>query len=210
MHQINKRNMRHSKAENKKMIDPDKRLIKKSKSGNKNAFGKLVKKYQRNILFLAYDIVGNYETAKDIAQETFIRAYQKINQFEERSLFSTWLFRITVNSANEFLRKNNKYKLENIEEDCLNNNHNNGNDEFISQNFENNLLRKEISVQLEQAINQLSLSQRNAIILKYFHYMNYREIAEVMECTENTVRTHIFRALNNLKLQLRNKKEELL
>ena len=95
------------------MPDAIKSLIKKAKKGDKGSFGKLVKMHQRSILYLAYDLVGNYEDAKDLAQEAFIRAFEKLKQFEERSQFSTWLNRITVNLAIDFHRKNKIIKFKN-------------------------------------------------------------------------------------------------
>ena len=104
------------------MIDQDKRLIRDAKSGNRNAFGKLVKKYEKKILYLSYDLVGNYEDAKDLAQEVFIRSFQRLHQFEERSGFSTWVYRITVNLAIDFRRRQSRQRRQSSQD--LSNPHN--------------------------------------------------------------------------------------
>jgi RNA polymerase sigma-70 factor (ECF subfamily) len=94
------------------MTDPEARIIQDAKSGNNRAFGRLVKKHQERTLFLAYDLMGNYDDAKDLAQETFIRAFQKLSQYEKRAKFSTWLYRITVNLALDTHRKRRRNRME--------------------------------------------------------------------------------------------------
>ena len=182
------------------MPDAIKSLIKKAKKGDKGSFGKLVKMHQRSILYLAYDLVGNYEDAKDLAQEVFIRAFEKLNQFEERSQFSTWLNRITVNLAIDFHRKNKKKLNQTIEHNFDEIHYNEILEGFNQQDSPEKAIEfKENRNLLEQAINKLSMNQRTAIALKYFHQNSTKEIAEIMGCTENTVRIHLFRAMGNLK-----------
>jgi len=182
------------------MPDAIKSLIKKAKKGDKGSFGKLVKMHQRSILYLTYDLVGNYEDAKDLAQEVFIRAFEKLNQFEERSLFSTWLNRITVNLATDFHRKNKKKLNQTIEDNFDEIHHNEILEGFNQQDSPEKAIEfNENRNLLEQAINRLSANQRAAITLKYFHQNSTKEIAEIMGCAENTVRIHLFRAMGNLK-----------
>jgi RNA polymerase sigma-70 factor (ECF subfamily) len=182
------------------MPDAIKSLIKKAKKGDKQSFGKLVKIHQRSILYLAYDLVGNYEDAKDLAQDVFIRAFEKLNQFEERSQFSTWLNRITVNLAIDFHRKNKKKLNQTIEDNFDEVPHNEILAGFDHQDSPEEAIElSEDRTVLEQAITKLSTNQRTAIALKYFHQNSTKEIAEIMGCAENTVRIHLFRAMGNLK-----------
>jgi len=182
------------------MPDAIKSLIKKAKKGDKKSFGKLVKIHQRSILYLAYDLVGNYEDAKDLAQDVFIRAFEKLNQFEERSQFSTWLNRITVNLAIDFHRKNKKKLNQTIEDNFDEVPHNEILAGFDHQDSPEEAIElSEDRTVLEQAITKLSTNQRTAIALKYFHQNSTKEIAEIMGCAENTVRIHLFRAMGNLK-----------
>lgn len=189
------------------MTDPDDKLVQKAIAGKSGAFNKLVTKYQQRILFLAYDIVGDYEAAQDIAQDAFIRAYNKLSDFQGNSRFSTWLYRITVNLAIDYHRKNKKrsdYSIDaatkeielTSEMSALNS----------TSNFSENLERDELKRQLEQALTYVSPQQRTAITLRYFHEKSTREIAEIMGCAENTVRIHIFRGLKHLRKSL-NKNE---
>ena len=182
------------------MPDLIKSLIKKAKKGDKGSFGKLVKMNQRSILYLAYDLVGNYEDAKDLAQEAFIRAFEKLDQFEERSQFFTWLNRILVNLAIDFHRKDKKDLCQTIGDNFDNIHYSkilNGCNH--SDSPEKAIEFSEDQIVLDRAINKLSANQRTAIVLKYFHQNSTKKIAEIMGCAENTVRIHLFRAMGNLK-----------
>lgn len=170
------------------MTGQDKRLIREAKSGNKQAFGRLAMMYHKKVLFLSYDLMGNYEDAKDLAQEVFLKAYERLSQFQERARFSTWLYRITVNMAFDIhrLKKRNKKRplRTNLSESSIPN---------------NPMEKLEQSEQIETALDKLSMNQRTATVLKYFHGNTTKEIAEMMGCAEGTVRNHIFRALSNLR-----------
>ena len=193
------------------MPDAIKSLIKEAKKGDKQSFGKLVKMHQRSILYLAYDLIGNYEDAKDLAQEVFIRAFEKLRQFEERSQFSTWLNRITVNLAIDFHRKNKKKHNQTIGDNFDDIHHTEILDGFNKQDSPEKAIEfSENRIVLERAINRLSTNQRTAIALKYFHQNSTKEIAEIMGCAENTVRIHLFRAIGNLKKILKKYKIDYL
>ena len=182
------------------MPDAIKSLIKKAKKGDKKSFGKLVKMHQQSILYLAYDLVGNYEDAKDLAQEVFIRAFEKLNQFEERSQFPTWLNRITVNLAIDHRRKNKKNPRQSIGDNFDQIHYSEILDGFNNQDSPEKAIEfSENRTVLEQALNKLSENQRTVVALKYFHQNSTKEIAETMNIAENTVRIHLFRAMKNLK-----------
>lgn len=183
------------------MAGQDDRLINEAKLGNKRAFGKLVKKYQHRILFLAYDLVGNYEDAKDIAQETFIRAYQKLSQFQQRAQFSTWLYRITVNLAIDFHRGQKRNRHQSLDE-LLNKNVSKSHLGITIPTATSLMNNIELKDQIERALDKLSMNQRTATVLKFFHQRSIKEIAEILGCKEGTVRNHLFRAMSILKKTL--------
>ncbi len=81
------------------------KFIRKAIKGNKNAFGKLVELYQDHILFLVYDYLGNYEEAKDAAQDVFVKALENLKSFNKKAEFKTWLYRIAINTSIDYLRK---------------------------------------------------------------------------------------------------------
>ena len=176
------------------MTGRERRLIQAAKQGDRTAFGKLVQAYQERILYLAFDLMGNYDDAKDLAQEAFIRAYQKLKLFEERSTFSTWLYRITVNLAMDTHRKHQKKQMVSIET------HTNP---YADSTGDRSVEREETRAQFDKALESLSASQRTAVVLKYFHEREPKEIAEMMGCTQGTVRNHLFRAMQKLKKQLK-------
>ena len=135
----------------------EKRLILKSLQGNKNAFGKLVKIYQDQILYLTVDYLRNYEEAKEAAQDTFMKAYENLKQYNQKAEFKTWLYRIAINTSIDYLRKRksmqdvqNKIALNHLE-----NNIQSGID-LWDDNF-------------SDAMKTLSENQYSAIVLKYFH-----------------------------------------
>ncbi|MBN1782266.1 sigma-70 family RNA polymerase sigma factor [bacterium] len=178
----------------------EKRLILRAKAGDYAAFGELVTAYQDKILYLIYDFVRNYEDAKDLAQDVFIKAFERLDQFEGRSRFSTWLHRIAVNQALDFKRRHKKMKVQDLESSLLNR------DEFHDRqpfpSAERSLEQQELRIQLEHCLGEVSENQKTAVILKYFHQQSTEEIAELMQCSEATVRTHLFRAIQHLRKSL--------
>lgn len=162
------------------MPDPDSRLIRKAKQGNERAFRKLVGKYELKVLYLAFDILGNYEDAKDLAQEVFIRVFDKFHTFQERSRFSTWLYRITANMATDYLRKTGKTQFQSLdsEHETLVNQITSDRGELLTAP-ELKIEQKELNALISTALDQISLNQRTAIILRYFHQKTSREIAEI-------------------------------
>ncbi len=179
-------------------------IILEAKAGDKRAFNMLVTQHQKRVLYLAYDLLGDWDEAKDVAQEVFVKAYQKLDTFEERSRFSTWIYRITTNLCIDIQRKRKRNRTEPIEKSGpdgkLNLNQKLSEPPKIEALLENTQLRR----QLEEALTQLSINQKTAISLRYFQEFSTTEIAETMGCSENTVRIHIFRGIKKLKTILGN------
>jgi RNA polymerase sigma-70 factor (ECF subfamily) len=174
------------------MVDPDKRLVRFAQHGNKAAFGKLVRKYRDQILEVIYDYLRDYDEAKDVAQEVFMKAFRNIRDFEEKSLFSSWLYRIAVNASYDALKIKTRQKKR----------HKKSIDEKAESQIhpgESNIFDDEII----QAIDKLSENQHTAIILRYFHHKSIHEIAEVLNCAESTVRIHLHRAIQKLQKDLK-------
>lgn len=169
-------------------MNSEQRLVEKAKRGNKNAFDKLVKIYQDQILYLAYDYSGDYDQAKDIAQDVFLKAYQKLSSFQAKSKFSTWLYRIAVNTCIDYLRKNERF----ADPVKINNKIKNTPDGTDND-------RQDLNDVIEYAVSQLSENQRSSIILKYYQNKTTDEIANILNCDVNTVRVHIFRAIQKMK-----------
>ena len=191
------------------MNDSEKRLIQKAKNGDKAAFGKLVEEYHQKLLYVAYDLVGDYDDAKDLAQETFLRAYVKLSQFEERAKFSTWLYRVLYNLAIDSHRKKKRHPQHSLEEKLKE--VTDGSKKLpasIILQPGQDLERDETAKQLDAALEKLTLNQRIAVVMRYYHQKTSKEISEVMGCAESTVRIHIFRAMANMRKELGDLKPE--
>jgi RNA polymerase sigma-70 factor (ECF subfamily) len=180
------------------------RIVDKAKSGNKKAFNQLVEMYQDRVLFVAYDLLGDWDEAKDVGQETFIRAYEKLKDFQGKAHFSSWIYRIAVNLCMDVHRRKKRAPLDSLDADTENGFlEMKAQPEAFTSHFSSSLELAELRKQLDKALQHLSLNQRTAIVLRYFHERSTREIAEIMDCNENTVRIHFFRAMEKLKESLK-------
>jgi RNA polymerase sigma-70 factor (ECF subfamily) len=170
-------------------MDPDRTLVKLAKRGNRAAFGKLVLRYREKILNLAYDFLGDYENARDVAQDVFVKSWRNIRDFEEKSKFSSWLYRIAINTCLDAQKKIKKKR----ELPVANQNLDGNESSIIQQDWTGS-----IDDELASALKQLSQNQRTAIILRYFHDKSVHDIAEVIDCSDATVRIHLHRAIQKL------------
>ncbi len=178
-------------------MDPDRQLVRLAKNGNKAAFGKLARRYRDAVLALAYDFLNDYENAQDVAQNVFMKAFKNIGDFEEKSRFSSWLFRITVNASLDARKSKIRRRKFLIKKEVYEKN---------SQVSTQPEWRDGIDDTLINALNKLSDHQQTAIILRYFHDKSVREIADVLDCSENTVRIHLHRAIQKLDKSLKKRK----
>ena len=172
----------------------DKELVKRAQEGDKVAFDVLVTKYHLKVVNLVTRFVKDNDDAQDVAQEAFIKAYRGLKNFRGDSAFYTWLYRIAINSAKNYLvsqsRKTPAYAVD-IEDA-----------EHIESAIalkeydtpEGNLLTSEIEQTVYRAIKELPEDLKTAITLRELEGMTYDEIALVMECPIGTVRSRIFRA----------------
>ena len=171
--------------------DPDFRLIKKAKAGNSLAFGKLVEKYQDQILDLIYDFTGDYNQARDVAQEVFLKVFVKISSFEGKSKFSTWLYRVAVNTSLDEQKKSKKKTFRLFSESG------------VKDIIENKSVSEETQkTEIDLKTAKLSEQQSTAVILRFYNDLKIEEIAKIMDCSDNTARTHIYRAIEKLKKTL--------
>jgi RNA polymerase sigma-70 factor (ECF subfamily) len=179
------------------VVDPDRQLVRLAKNGNKAAFGKLARRYRDAVLALAYDFLNDYENAQDVAQNVFMKAFKNIGDFEEKSRFSSWLFRITVNASLDARKSKIRRRKFLIKKEVYEKNGQ------VSAQPE---WRDGIDDTLINALNKLSDHQQTAIILRYFHDKSVREIADVLDCSESTVRIHLHRAIQKLDKSLKKRK----
>jgi RNA polymerase sigma-70 factor (ECF subfamily) len=172
----------------------DAALVKRVQQGDKQAFNLLVLKYQTKIVNLVMRYVRDPDEANDVAQEAFLKAYRALPRFRGDSAFYTWLYRIAVNTAKNYLvaakRRPVEYDLDLQDPE-----------QYDMQarlkdidSPESVIMKDEVQQTIDEAIQDLPEDLRTAIILRELEGMTYEEIAETMECPVGTVRSRIFRA----------------
>ena len=172
----------------------DQLLVERVQKGDKRAFDLLIQKYQHRIVSLVTRYVSDSSEAQDVAQEAFIKAYRAIGRFRGDSAFYTWLYRIAINTAkNWIVAKNRRPPSSDI--DAVDAEQYGISDRLRETSTpENELLREEIERTVFATIASLPEDLRTAIMLREMDGMSYEEIATTMECPIGTVRSRIFRA----------------
>jgi RNA polymerase sigma-70 factor (ECF subfamily) len=188
------------------MTPDDRELILQAQRGNTVAFEQLVHRYDKRVLSIASTYVSSSEDAKDIYQEVFIRVYRGLSKFELKSEFSTWLYRITANVCLTHRMRKKRRSHTSLDGD-------HDSDEDHTQNLGDTLaddvksdqraLNSEISLHVEEALGDLSPQQRMVFTLRHYQGYKLREIAELMNCAEGTVKKHLFTATQRLREKLR-------
>jgi len=173
-------------------------LIERFRRGDASALDTLVRQHQKDLYRLAYRMTRNAEDAKDISQEAFLRAYRGLTQFDGRSSLSTWLYRITVNLCLTHLRHQRFASPAEVPLSTA---------DPSAQQLET-LEKQERLRAVADAVEALPPQQRLALVLRVHHGLPYREIAEILESSEGTVRANYFHAVANLRTQLKAFREE--
>lgn len=168
-------------------MDEDLGLINKFKAGQMEGFEMLVKKYHNRLVNIANSLTGNTSDAEDIAQETFLKVYRNLNDFRNQAKFSSWLYRITLNTAYDHLRKN-KHKNASLDEMDYS--------RIPDNKTSEDVLAKET---LRKALDKIPFDFRSALILKEIEGLSYEEIAQALKIRLGTVESRIFRARRMLK-----------
>ena len=181
-------------------MDCDERtLIQDARQGDTRAFEVLVRRYDRRVLGLAYEMTGNAEDAQDIYQEALIAAYRGLPGFRMRSDFFTWLYRIAVNQALRFRRRyaTGYGSAQPIPDGEY------GDVAAVETTPEDLALNKELQTQIEDAMATLSAQERMAFVLCHHQGVKIRQAAELMSCSAGSVKTYLFRARDKMRARLR-------
>ncbi len=181
----------------------DQLLVERVQKGDKHAFDLLISKYQHRIVNLVRRYVSDPDEALDVAQESFIKAYRAMKNFRGDSAFYTWLYRIAINTAKNWLvAQKRRPPLSDI--DAADAEQYDFDSRLKEKGTpENELLREEIKRTVFDSIAELPEDLRTAIMLREMEGMSYEEIATTMECPIGTVRSRIFRAREAIDSQLR-------
>jgi RNA polymerase sigma-70 factor (ECF subfamily) len=178
----------------------DEELVTRSRGGDIDSFNQLILRWERPIYALAYRVIGREEDARDVCQETFLRAYRSLAGFKGQAKFSSWLYRIALNLCRDWIRRQRRAPVSQFPEeiDIL---------EAVAateptESIEDLVARRELSAVVEEAMAKLPEEQRTAIILKEYHGMTFQEIADLQGCPLSTVKTRLYQGLSVLRRQL--------
>jgi RNA polymerase sigma-70 factor (ECF subfamily) len=180
--------------------------VERTLAGDRDAFRTLVERHSANVFRLSYRLVGNRHDAEEIVQEAFLRAYQKLSQFEARSNFGTWVYRIAANYAIDRMRQRRKEEARR-EMPVVNANEDTERDplstvadaaptpERLTQSIE---LRKK----MEEALAELTHAERTAFVMRHWEGCGIEEIATVLRSNSNATKNTVFRAVQKLRRML--------
>ena len=178
----------------------DEELVARSQSGDVDSFNQLIVRWERPIYALAYRVLGREEDARDVCQDTFLRAYRALPGFKGQAKFSSWLYRIALNLCRDWIRRQQRAPVSQMPEDV-------DPAELMAdtepaESIEDLVARRELSAIVAEAMKSLSDEQRTAIILKEYHGMTFQEIADMQGCPLSTVKTRLYQGLTVLRRHL--------
>lgn len=179
------------------LIRTDLELVERVRAGDRLSFSELVKRHQRGLLRLSLRFMKDMDAAQDVVQESFIKAYEKLNSFEGRASFKSWLFQIAVNTARNKIRES-RHETMDIEHVHL----------AVSAVAETTLLHTAVADLLHEQVEKLPFKQRTALVLRVYEDLSFKEIAEVMECPYDTAKANYRHALLKLR-QIFEEQQEL-
>ncbi len=179
----------------------EKELVERFQNGEQEAFNELVIRYQGKIYNLVYKYVSNSETAKDLSQEIFIKAYRALPNFKRQSAFYSWLYRIAVNLCIDFIRQQKRGQTLSFEDLPTG-----GNDEPMFNDVSplppNQIETKELGQIIGQAVKQLPPKQQHVFNLRYHDGLQLKEIAAQLDRSEGTIKAHLHHAHKRLQTLL--------
>jgi RNA polymerase sigma-70 factor (ECF subfamily) len=182
------------------MPSTDEELVARSMGGDVDSFNQLVLRWERPIYALAYRVIGREEDARDVAQETFLRAFRALKGFKGQAKFSSWLYRIALNLCRDWIRRERRTPVVQTPEgvDVIEL----AGEGTPAESIEELVSRHELGRAVSKAMSQLPEEQRTAIILKEYHGLTFQEIADLLDCPLSTVKTRLYQGLTVLRKQL--------
>src|SRR5688572_22624143 len=178
----------------------DEDLVARSRGGDVDSFNQLILRWERPIYALAYRVIGREEDARDVCQDTFLRAFRALPGFKGEAKFSSWVYRIALNLCRDWMRKQRRAPTMQMPEgvDPIEMASERGPVESIETLVE----RRELGGVVAEAMELLPEDQRTAIILKEYHGMTFQEIADLQGCPLSTVKTRLYQGLSVLRRHL--------
>jgi RNA polymerase sigma-70 factor (ECF subfamily) len=174
-------------------------LLERARKGDSQAFGALVERYQRRVVGVAQAVVHNQDDAIELAQETFVRAYENLSKFESRSSFSTWLYRIAANPSIDFRRREGRHQVLRGEdaETEINRLPSPRGDSYQES------VRTELNKRINGALEQLTPEHRAVILLREVEGLSYDEISDLLQVPRGTVMSRLHYARGHMRTILK-------
>jgi RNA polymerase sigma-70 factor (ECF subfamily) len=182
------------------MTSTDEELVARSNGGDPESFNELIRRWERPIYALAYRQIGREEDARDVCQETFLRAFRALKGFRGQAKFSSWLYRIAINLCRDWMRRERRTPVIQAPEDVDLMDLAAAREPFES--IEERIGRNDLSRAVERAMAVLPEEQRAAIVLKEYHGLTFQEIADLVGCPLSTVKTRLYQGLTVLRREL--------
>ncbi|MFN2446366.1 MAG: RNA polymerase sigma factor [Vicinamibacterales bacterium] len=178
----------------------DEELVQRSKDGDLESFNQLVKRWERPIYALAYRTIGREEDARDVCQETFLRAFRGLRGFKGEAKFSSWLYRIALNLCRDWIRRQRRTPTVPMPDglDLMEL----AGEQGPVESIEDLVARREMGRAVAEAMRHLPDEQRTAIVLKEYHGLTFQEIADLQGCPLSTVKTRLYQGLSVLRRHL--------
>ncbi len=186
----------------------DQALVQAAQKGDMAAFEQLVGRHRDKVYARAYSMMRNEEEAIDLSQEAWVKAWQRLAQFQGESSFATWITRIVINLCLDQLRKQKRQRTESIEEIADETGAVERQMPVVTVNPTAGLERGELRQRIDKALSQLSYEHRTVLVLHEFEEMEYKEIAKTMGCSIGTVMSRLFYARRKLAALLHDLKKE--
>lgn len=178
----------------------DEELVAQAVAGDRDSFDQLILRWERPIYALAYRTLGRDEDARDVCQETFLRAFRALPGFKGQAKFSSWLYRITLNLCRDWMRRQRRTPVvlapEGVDIVEL------AAEQGPVESIEDLVARNQLSETVAAAMRLLPEEQRTAIILKEYHGLTFQEIADLQGCPLSTVKTRLYQGLSVLRRDL--------
>ena len=182
------------------MTRTDEELVALSIGGDVESFNQLVVRWERPIYALAYRVIGREEEARDVVQETFLRAFRGIGNFRGQAKFSSWVYRIALNLCRDWIRRERRTPIlpapEGVDVIEL------AAEQGPAESIEDLVARNDMSQVVAELMTRLPEEQRTAIILKEYHGMTFQEIADLQGVPLSTVKTRLYQGLSVLRRHL--------
>jgi len=178
------------------------------KSGEREAFAEIVRRFQGRVYAAAYRVTGNREDALDVAQESFIKVYRKINAWQPTGGFLAWVLRVTTNQAIDHVRHRKRMRQTFLDETLLNQSEGVP-VEPSGFDTEQEVRSHEIEAHIREVLVLLSPMQRKVFVMRHFEGFPLADIAEDLKCTVGSVKVHLFRAMKKMRDELEKRKQDL-